>query len=233
MKTLFAGITISNLLTDAIILLMPIPVLLNLNMSWSRRWAVIAIFLSGCAPVLCALLRVVSQSFHFFSSTGESKYWLSMFQMLIETAAQVDCVFWIAIEPPLAVLSACLPCLRPLVKAKGFSTWYSSRFGSTVSGSNSSGRKSRSSWFGLGQKSPGVSGMSKASNGTVTTTAYGEADDYPLKAYNQHENYALELQARAECGHVKKGSKSTYESGPCLGGITVCSEITIEEMSVR
>jgi hypothetical protein len=62
MKMLFAGITISNLLTDVLLLILPLFVISTLQLTLKNRLAVMGIFLLGGATCICSLIRVISQN---------------------------------------------------------------------------------------------------------------------------------------------------------------------------
>ena len=58
---LFSAITITNLLTDVIILCLPLFVVSTLKLPLKQRFALSGIFLLGGAACICALVRVISQ----------------------------------------------------------------------------------------------------------------------------------------------------------------------------
>jgi hypothetical protein len=95
----------------------------------------------------------------------------------------IDCTLFITIEPALAVLSACLPTLRPVIPTKKIHNWYSGVSGSRSQSGES--KKSRGSWFVLDPRS---SGSSRAGHGTSAIATANESDDvYPLKALDRYE----------------------------------------------
>ena len=71
---LFSAITIANLLTDVIILCMPMFAVSKLNISPQRRLGVMGIFLLGSTACICALVRVISQTRFNNDVGGKSIY---------------------------------------------------------------------------------------------------------------------------------------------------------------
>lgn len=101
---IFKAFSISDVITDVLILSMPFYWLWNLHMSWSRKIAVTGIFLLGALAIAAGIARLViyiQQTTNAFSKPAGI--------MLITTQ-----LYWSMIEMGLCVIAACLPTLRPL-----------------------------------------------------------------------------------------------------------------------
>ncbi|KAI1175284.1 hypothetical protein F4777DRAFT_335884 [Nemania sp. FL0916] len=102
----FLSTLVSNLIFDVLILIMPIPVVLRLHLPRKDRFGVLGMFLLGATVVavgiarLIQLLEVNSQYLYFY--TDETYYTSPAF-------------FWANIELAIAVVSACLPTLKPIL----------------------------------------------------------------------------------------------------------------------
>lgn len=88
-----------NTVTDLAILLLPLPLLWRLRASTLQKWVLIGIFFSGLVVTAVSMVRLVVLA-HYH---GKDATW----DFLPST-------IWMAAEPAIAVLSACLPSLRPL-----------------------------------------------------------------------------------------------------------------------
>jgi hypothetical protein len=51
-------VLVLNLLTDAIIILLPIPIILPLRISWGRKFGLMFMFSAGIFVMMAAILRV-------------------------------------------------------------------------------------------------------------------------------------------------------------------------------
>ncbi|KAF2875136.1 hypothetical protein BDV95DRAFT_309446 [Massariosphaeria phaeospora] len=102
---MFLSVAISGTIIDCIILAMPIPVILGLQLPLKQRIAVMGILLLGAAVCAVSIARVIA----LFEVAGE---YLRHPNDVIYYTAPV--FFWINIELSLAVVSACLPTLRPI-----------------------------------------------------------------------------------------------------------------------
>ncbi|KAH6649103.1 integral membrane protein [Truncatella angustata] len=116
-KFLFA-ISIPNILIDVAILIMPIPYVIRLNVSKSQKRGVITIFLLGgfvCLASIMRLIAVVNQP-----------------NNVDVTWNLVNQAIWAKTEADFAIVSGCLPTLRPI-----FVALRPKRFGSNPSKSSS------------------------------------------------------------------------------------------------
>lgn len=92
-----AGFSIA---TDIIILLLPMPLVYQLEVPRAQKIALMAVFAIGIFVVVTSCLRVTSLD--LFATSPDNTY-------------DIANVMWTIIEPNVAVICACLPILRPLV----------------------------------------------------------------------------------------------------------------------
>ncbi|CAI6101420.1 unnamed protein product [Clonostachys chloroleuca] len=109
-KFLFA-ISIPNILIDVALLLLPVPFVLKLHVSKDRKVSIMSMFLLGgfvCVASIMRLLAVVNEDLE-----------------VDPTWNLVDQGIWAKMEADFAIISACLPTLRPLyvaIRTKLFGT---------------------------------------------------------------------------------------------------------------
>ncbi|KAH6681448.1 hypothetical protein B0J14DRAFT_576443 [Halenospora varia] len=103
------ALTLSDILTDILILLVPIPCIWALNLSRSRKTAICAVFLMGFLVVAFGCIRQVIMWQRISGARTKSQGILIM--SLWE--------YWTIIEMGMAIVAACLPSLRPLFSADG------------------------------------------------------------------------------------------------------------------
>jgi hypothetical protein len=202
MSQLFRAITISNLLTDCIVLIVPFFAIHKLKLSASKKVAIAGLFLMGGLAVVCELLRIVYQE---------------RFRHADLSTTAADCAFWTIAEPAVAIVAANLPCLKPLLPEHSPLARISGIFSSGSRGSGSSGAlrarphssslgsvgKEGKSWFGTGKKS----GLSS----TTRTMESDDEDAIPLTDRGFAANAS-----RAENGSNGRGLASTRNSGGAL-----------------
>ncbi|KAI1747284.1 hypothetical protein F4782DRAFT_521660 [Xylaria castorea] len=101
------ALTIADFITDIIILVIPIPLIWQLNLKLTKKIAVTAVFLLGAVTVAVSLLRLVMTArllvFGFDPDTDA---------ILLITSIQ----YWGLVESGVAVFAACLPTLWILMK---------------------------------------------------------------------------------------------------------------------
>ncbi|KAJ0327643.1 hypothetical protein COL5a_005612 [Colletotrichum fioriniae] len=99
-NTFYLALAIINMVNDVIVLLIPIPQILKLQMSGRKKAAVCSIMLLGSFVCVASIVRITH---------------LSTFSRALDITWQMGPVFiWSAIEPSIAIVSACLPHLAPL-----------------------------------------------------------------------------------------------------------------------
>lgn len=92
-----------NIATDVMVLLLPIPSLIRLEMSWPRRLTLIATFACGLFTCIVGALRlqeIVTIDFNDY------------------TYSIANAMTYSALEPALAIILACIPTLRPLLPSR-------------------------------------------------------------------------------------------------------------------
>ncbi|EFX06590.1 pth11-like integral membrane protein [Grosmannia clavigera kw1407] len=98
----FLALGIINMLNDVIILSIPIPLILSLQLSLRKKVAVTGILLLGGFVCVASALRI---------------YYLTVFSSSTDLTWVMGPVFiWSAIEPSIGIVCACLPHLAPLWK---------------------------------------------------------------------------------------------------------------------
>ncbi|CAJ2503150.1 Uu.00g105440.m01.CDS01 [Anthostomella pinea] len=98
----FLSLTVINMVNDIIVLLVPIPEILQLQMSTQKKLAVCGVMLLGGFVCVASVVRI--WAFADFASTPDVT-WI---------AAQV--FLWSSVEPAFGIVSACLPSFRPLFR---------------------------------------------------------------------------------------------------------------------
>ncbi|KAL4862831.1 hypothetical protein BDV12DRAFT_206977 [Aspergillus spectabilis] len=93
---------VANLLTDVIILCIPIPIVWRLQMHRSQKLAISGIFLLG--SFVCV-------------ATGVRIYTITKMKSSVDITWVIgDAMIWSNVEPCIGIVSACLPTLRPLLR---------------------------------------------------------------------------------------------------------------------
>ncbi|KAL8922146.1 MAG: hypothetical protein Q9208_005341 [Pyrenodesmia sp. 3 TL-2023] len=100
------SITGANIVTDLVVLVMPIPWLWGMNMTVPKRMAVVGLFILGSFVCIAGIVRIPLLAELNFADLSWSA---------------VSVGVWVNVECNIGILSVCLPILRPL-----FSTKYSS-----------------------------------------------------------------------------------------------------------
>ncbi|KAI4122811.1 MAG: hypothetical protein LQ341_007269 [Variospora aurantia] len=96
-------ITSVNIVTDLIVLVLPIPWLCGMNMTVPKRMAVVSLFVLGSFVCIAGIVRIPLLAELNFSDIS----WTS-----------VSVGVWVNVECNIGILSACLPILRPLFSTK-------------------------------------------------------------------------------------------------------------------
>jgi len=102
--TWWFGFAIVSVFLDIVILLIPMPMLWNLNLKSWRKVGVIIIFISGYCCLATAIGRLVSV--HVARNSLD----------LDPTFNSLQILYWIILEPALAIFSVSLPSIFPLLK---------------------------------------------------------------------------------------------------------------------
>ncbi|KXH34426.1 hypothetical protein CSIM01_00337 [Colletotrichum simmondsii] len=158
-NTFYLALAIINMVNDVIVLLIPIPQILNLQMSGRKKAAVCSIMLLGSFVCVASIVRITH---------------LSTFSRALDITWQMGPVFiWSAIEPSIAIVSACLPHfapLRRLVRHK-----ISSSLGHSSGNAGGGGGPSSNSapWRLKSKQSASAGKNSSSQNGTGALFTYG------------------------------------------------------------
>ncbi|KAI0514755.1 hypothetical protein F5B22DRAFT_647233 [Xylaria bambusicola] len=97
--TFLFAISIPNILTDAILLVLPVPHVVKLHASKSQKRGLITMFLLGGFVCIASILRLVAV---LTQPTGPDFTWNAN-----------NVAVWAVVEADFAIISACLPTLRP------------------------------------------------------------------------------------------------------------------------
>ncbi|KAI9711180.1 MAG: hypothetical protein M1820_002167 [Bogoriella megaspora] len=91
---------ILNVLSDFVIIVMPIPVIFDLRMLLQQKIAITGLFLTSSLVIVAGIGRTVS----YFNLIKDFDLTYHDYYLII----------WTSVEPCMGVIGACLPCLRPI-----------------------------------------------------------------------------------------------------------------------
>ncbi|KAF2008746.1 hypothetical protein BU24DRAFT_321242, partial [Aaosphaeria arxii CBS 175.79] len=97
---IIAGAT--NLVIDVFIVLLPMPILWKLQISWTKKLLVMAMFSLGAVICIISLLRVIN---------------VAKLDLTDFTYACINLSIWAILEPTLGIVNACLPVFRPIASS--------------------------------------------------------------------------------------------------------------------
>ncbi|KAI1141436.1 hypothetical protein F5Y05DRAFT_261382 [Hypoxylon sp. FL0543] len=138
-SSLFIGSAVPSVAIDLIILILPLPKIWGLQISKGRKLGISVIFFFGYGVVVVSLGRLITVLTSGAALDTDLTY------------AGVTVVYWVTAEPPITLLSICLPAMLPL--GRHLARHYFSPLASKVSllrstfRSGSSGLRSRSGNF--------------------------------------------------------------------------------------
>ncbi|KUI57830.1 hypothetical protein VP1G_05199 [Cytospora mali] len=101
-----SSLCISDFIMDVIILLIPVPLVWQLNMTRSRRLAVVAVFTIGSVTAIASLVRMIEEINlvkYGFNPKMDQEYFLSRE------------AYWVIVLMGTGTFSVCLPSLHPLL----------------------------------------------------------------------------------------------------------------------
>jgi hypothetical protein len=102
---LMGFVVASNLiLQDVVILLLPLPLLLQLNMSWKKRAGITIMFSLGIFVVIISSVRL--------------QYLVALAQTTNPTYDYTDVIIWTGLEVDISVIVACLPAIRSYLSTR-------------------------------------------------------------------------------------------------------------------
>ncbi|KAI9730001.1 MAG: hypothetical protein M1834_006199 [Cirrosporium novae-zelandiae] len=119
----FIGNAIASMITDVLILMVPVPIVWHLQMPRPQRIMVLGIF--GLGAFVCAASVVRIQYLWTLKTTADFTWVMGR------------CFIWSSVEPCIGIVCACLPTLRPLFRGV-FKGWFntSARGKSSVMGNS-------------------------------------------------------------------------------------------------
>lgn len=99
MSPVYTSMAILNVATDCAILTLPIPYIWRLSLQQARKIQLMAVFMTGSAVIAFGIIRAVNVG----SASPDDQSW-----------SDVPAAMWSVLEICVGVVSANLPCLRPL-----------------------------------------------------------------------------------------------------------------------
>ena len=151
LKASFIGNAVPNILTDIIILCMPVTQVLKLQVSNAQRASLIFMFLLGALLVLSFLIWMYSLLTVVRSVLFASIYrftTIMQFDMADTTGTLATACTWCVVEVATGIISACLPTMRPLMLL--VSSQFSSTRNRSGQGSATGGRSHKTELVTIG-----------------------------------------------------------------------------------
>lgn len=100
----FIGQAVPNIVTDVLIMALPLPQIWKLKLPWQQKTALSGIFLLGCFVTFSSIYRLVQLT----------RLSVNSYTDYSPADAEVPSMIWTVIEPNMAVVCACLPMFRRL-----------------------------------------------------------------------------------------------------------------------
>lgn len=178
-----------NLSTDIIIFCLPLPVIRGLQLPKKQKIALFAVF---CLGFLYVSTILTSQSCTATDLLETRTCIISIIRLrTLETAASttdsnwenVDAAIWSFLEVTIAITSACLPTLRPLL-----SKFMPRVFGSSLTGSHGPSSYIRASSYGMGTMSKKTGNREIGTLVTITAGNQGERDSEEQLRHSSDRN---------------------------------------------
>ncbi|KAI1175096.1 putative alpha-xylosidase [Nemania sp. FL0916] len=147
-EALFVWGSFPNILTDIVLLVLPIPIVWKLNASIGLRIGLIITFLFGSIGLITSILRFVA----FYNKSS----------FIDPTYSAVELIIWTVCEPGVYLIAACLLVYRPLIDKLGIPM---------ITGTTRRGQSAGTG--GLIRRGPGRSGVTDGSVGLRTIGGSG------------------------------------------------------------
>ncbi|KAK8155402.1 hypothetical protein BKA80DRAFT_209240 [Phyllosticta citrichinensis] len=144
LKASFIGNAIPNILTDVAILAMPVGQVFKLQVTLAQKISLCIMFLLGSFVLFASIYRFTT---------------IMQFQTSDTTWTLATACTWCVVEVACGIISACLPTLRPLMRA------ISIQFGSSAARSKNTPSQSRSRSFGAELVTIGGTGATRSKTG--------------------------------------------------------------------
>ncbi|KAF9638831.1 pth11-like integral membrane protein [Lasiodiplodia theobromae] len=207
-NTFYLALGIINMVNDVIILTIPIPQILKLQMSTRKKAAVCGIMLLGSFVCIASIVRI---------------YYLAVFIKTVDVTWLMGPVFiWSSVEPSIGILSACLPNLRPLFRS------LRERMSSAERSHSSDRTGQRSGSSDTPWRSGGHAGQRGSSYGG-SRFGFGSGDG-ALKLVEEEDE--IHLTNRAMGGsRLQKHESTASEDQESLPGHVIIVESSIEQSS--
>ncbi|KAI0179891.1 hypothetical protein GGR52DRAFT_568658 [Hypoxylon sp. FL1284] len=130
-NTAFMVLTVVNMINDIVVLMVPIPEILQLQMSGKKKLAVCGVMLLGSFVCVASVVRIWA---------------FAEFIKAVDLTWSLAHVFlWSSVEPAVGIVSACLPSLRPL---------YRRARGKLTSSNNTARNGSSAAWGAKSSRGP-------------------------------------------------------------------------------
>ncbi|KAL4897019.1 pth11-like integral membrane protein [Aspergillus ambiguus] len=191
-NTFFLALGIINMLNDFVVLLIPFPRIIKLQMNKRKKIAICGILAVGCFVCVASIVRI---------------YYLYQFMSAIDVTWLMGPVFiWSTIEPAIAIVCACLPHLAPLcrlVYRSGLSSYGRNK---TSSGSSTTPWRP---WNGprVGSRPEGRALFFSNADDEIGLTSTAMAKD-SLRKHNSNES-TLDGNPQSQCIHVQSSFVQT------------------------
>jgi hypothetical protein len=165
MKSFYMGASIPNVVTDAVLVIMPIPYVWKLHAPIAQRIVLAGIFALGAFVSIVSIVRLT---------------------VLLETASGTidltytfkDVYLWSLVEINVGLICVCLPSLRPIVRVIGLGSLFS------FSARSRPSANTPDPYRGLSKDKSGQSASRKKSNGFFATiaggTEVGDEDEFEM-----------------------------------------------------
>ncbi|KAL8636441.1 MAG: hypothetical protein Q9228_006165, partial [Teloschistes exilis] len=168
------AITSVNIVTDLIVLILPIPWLWGMNMAVPKRMAVVGLFVLGSFVCIAGIVRIPL---------------LSELSLSDITWTSTNVGVWVNVECNIGILSACLPILRPLFSTKYASSPVSrlTRLVRTITGSsrsNGSGSNSSNACSSSNDPEKGVASEPNSDSTAVTADQPSSSNKWGSEIWN-------------------------------------------------
>lgn len=210
LKAIYLGGSVPNVITDIILILMPLPYVWRLHAPMAQRIVLAGMFMLGIFIAVVSIVR------------------LSIFMAIpIATAADVtfnfrEVIIWSTVEINVGLICACLPSLKPALGFLGLNKLFSFT-GSRPSNARSPGPSSNFPSYGDSSRDRSRGGRKKGATGGLFSTLGGmtklddESEEYKLTETPSaiHKN-PIEIEAHRvshDTDNESRGSKNKNQGG--------------------
>ncbi|KAH9238752.1 hypothetical protein K456DRAFT_1746701 [Colletotrichum gloeosporioides 23] len=216
LNTFYLALGIINMINDIIVLLLPIPQILKLQMSGRKKLAVCSIMLLGSFVCVASVVRIS---------------YLDKFSKSTDITWMMGPVFiWSAIKPSVAIVSACLPHLAPLRHL------VRNKISSSQRSNGQSGPSSASAPWRSGKG--GTGGNSQKGAGALFTYGgsrfnFGSGGDGRVKLDEEGDEIGLTNRITAGDDGVGKSMSAASGSDENINGRSIVVQSSFVQESLR